>query len=352
MAVMVLTAHPLAFELLPQASRLHLEMEIPACLLLGGMAWWLYNNCPRWVKPALLTVGAAALALQIRNYHARARFDIQQIDPATRSEYTSARWLDAHLHGQRVYATGSDGFWLNAFTDTPQVAGCCEQGQSMPALRILPYLVDPAINPELTRFGVIYLEALGAHALVASGPRSTDEYKDIKVPERFEALLPVLDRQNGDIIYGVPQRGASLAHVLRPGEETRTQGWDEAARAEVVKYVDAIEDDSRAAAGFEWLGPGVARIRAALRPDDLISVQAGWFAGWKATANGQRRAVSADGLGLILIRPQCEGNCEITLSWTGPGDLKPCAWIAGVAILLTAALFFFGPRSLSRAEHL
>jgi len=51
---------------------------------------------------------------------------------------------------------------------------------------------------------VLYLEALGAPALVASGPQSTEVYKDIQNPERFESLRPVLDREHGDIIYGVP----------------------------------------------------------------------------------------------------------------------------------------------------
>ena len=350
LAAMVLTAHPQTFELLPQVGRLQLEMEIPTCLLLGGLAWWIYNHSPRWLKPVLLVVAIAAIAVQIRNYRAGARADIQAVDPATRSEYASAQWLDTHLHGQRVYATGSDRFWLDAFTDTPQVDGCCDQGTSMPVLRVLPYVVNPAYNPEVTKLAVVYLEALGAHALVASGPESTEEYRDIKAPERFAPLLPVLHREHGETIYGVPQRGTSLAHVLRPGENARIPDWHEAARAEVVKYVDAIEDDSRPAAAFEWSGPSTARIRATLRRDDLVSVQIAWFAGWKAAANGQARAVSADGLGLILIRPECEGNCEITLRWTGPRDLTACAWIAGVALLLTAALLFLSPSFLPSAK--
>jgi hypothetical protein len=210
----------------------------------------------------------------------------------------------------------------------------------MPALRVLPYVVNPAVNRETTKLGVAYLEALGANALVASGPQSTEEYKEIQAPERFEALLQVLDREHGDTVYGVPQRSASLAHVLRPGEATPLHASHEVAQAEVIRYAGAIEDDSRPAAGFEWLGPTAARIRTTLRRDDLVSVQVAWFAGWKATANGQARAVSADGLGFILIRPQCEGNCEVTLTWNGPSDLKACAWIAALAVVLTAGLLF------------
>lgn len=335
---MVLTSHPETFELLPQVSRLHLEMEIPACLLLGGIAWWLYSHSPRWTKPVLAVLVVAAAAVQIRNYHAWARVEIQAVNPITRSEYTSARWLDNHLHGQRVYATGSDAFWLNAFTDTPQVQGCCEQGQSMPVLRISPYLVHPAINPEVTKLAVAYLEALGVQALVTSGPESTDEYKGIKAPERFAALLPVLHREHGDTIYAIPQRSTSLAHVVRPGEAVPMRVSRELAPKELAIYTSAIEDDARPAAGFEWLGHSAARIGATLRPNDLVSVQVPWLAGWKAVVNGRTRAVAADGLGFILIRPECEGNCEIMLTWTGLPDLTICAWVSGLGIGLVAFL--------------
>lgn len=344
MAAVVLTAHSLTFELLPQAARLHLEMEIAASLLLGGLCAWIYRRSGRWVRPVLVAVTIAAVAVQIRNYDSWAHAELQAVNPATRSEYTSARWLDIHLHGQRVYITGTDDFWLNAFADEPQVEGCCDQGQSMPVLRVLPYIVFPSVNQEFTKSAVTYLEALGAQALVVSGPRSTEEYKAVRDPERYAALLPVLDRVNGDTIYGVPQRNASLAHVLRPGEAPPVHVSQEISQAELVRYAGAIEDQARPEASFEWLDPGRARIRAALRRDDLVSVQVAWFAGWKATVNRHARPVSADGLGFILLRPECEGNCEITLAWTGAPDLKPCAWIAGMALLLTI-LLLFGPHS-------
>jgi len=352
LAAMFLTSHPLTFELLPQVGRLQLEMEIPAGLLLGGMAWWLYSHSRRWTKPLLVAVAVAAVAIQIRNYHARARLDIQVIDPITRSEYTSARWLDTHLHGQRVYATGSDGFWLNAFTDTPQVHGCCEQGQSMPVLRIAPYIVNPSINPAVTKLAVVYLEALGVQALVTSGPESTDEYKDIKAPERFEALLPVLHREHGDTIYGVPQRSRSLAHVLRPGEAVPIRASHEVAADELARYASAIEDNARPMAGFDWLGHSSARIGATLRPNELVSVQVPWLAGWKAVINGGTQPLIADGLGFILIRPECEGNCEITLTWTGPPDLTSCVWIASLAIVLVPFLLFGAGLRLTDLERL
>ncbi|HLY19908.1 MAG TPA: hypothetical protein VKR61_21925, partial [Bryobacteraceae bacterium] len=271
LAGMVLTAQPRKFELLPQASRLHVEMEIAACLLLGGLAWRLYKRSPRWAKPVLALLLLAAVIVQVRNYHAKVRADVQPVDLSARSEYTTARWLEANMSGRRVYAAGSDAFWLNAFTDTPQVLGCCEQGMSMPIQRIVPYMVSPNVNDEFTRLGVAYLEAMGAQALVTSGETSTDEYKDIKAPERYAAILPVLHQDRGDVIYGVPQRSASLAHLLLPGEEAPVRSSREVTPAEIQRYANAIEE-SRPPADFQWTGPGAARIRAVLRPGEMLSV--------------------------------------------------------------------------------
>jgi hypothetical protein len=242
------------------------------------------------------------------------------------------------MRGQRVYLAGSDAFWLNVFSDMPQVEGCCDQGQLMPFLRVVPYMIDPDVNPAFTQIAVSYLEAVGAEALVTSGSGSTDEYKDIKAPERYGALLPVLHREHGDTIYAVPQRSVSLAHVLRAGEAVPARLQHDVLWPDVARYASAIEDESRPAAGFQWTAPGAARIQATLQRDDLVSVQLPWLSGWRTAVNGQSQLARADGLGFMLIRPQCQGNCEITLTWTGPPDLRVCGWITALALALTAFL--------------
>jgi hypothetical protein len=254
------------------------------------------------------------------------------VNPATRSEYTSARWLDANMGGRRVYATGSTGFWLNAFTDTPQMTGCCEQGRSMLALAAVPYLLSVGVSPAQTALGIQWLQAFGVHALVVNGPQSNDEYKDYHAPERFEALLPVLHRERGDTIYAIPQHSASMAHVLRPGEAPapRTSGLPET--PEVTRYVTAIEDPARPGAECEWLRAGTARIRAHLNRDDVVSVQVAYFRGWKAIVAGMPRPVTSDGFGFILLKPDCQGDCEILLKWNGPWDYWPSAFVSALAL--------------------
>jgi len=333
LAGMSLTADFQKFELLPQVGRLHLEMEMGACLLLGLIAWRLYNAGPRWTRLTLAAVALVAVVLQIRHYRASARGFTQPADLSMRSEYTTARWLDANIGGQRVYVTGSTSFWLNAFTDTPQVIGCCDQGYSIGLLRDAAFHINAAVSPAETEESIAWLRALGAAAIVVNGPTSTDEYKDIHIPERFERILPALHRENGDTVLSLQQGEPSLAHVLRADEAVPVPGQSR----DVMRYAAAIGDSSRAAARLEWLSSSAARIRTQSHRGELISVQVTWSTGWRALVSGAPRSVRADGLGFILIDPQCEGDCEISLNWTGLPDSTWSAAITAVALLLVVA---------------
>ena len=337
---MAATAKSETFELLPQVGRLHLEFEMGACLLLGCAIWAIYTLFPRWTRPVLLAICLGPLVLQWGNYRWRARLDIQRSDLEKRSEYTTARWLDANLHGGRVYATGSTAFWLNAFSATPQLIGCCDQGQSMPVLNEAPYKVNIAVNPAITEEGINWLRALGVQAMVVNGPGSTEQYKDIQAPERFDGVLPLLHRENGDAIYSVLPLGAALAHVVRPEELVPHRPPGKFEYADILKYARATGDAARPPAAFEWRGGGRARIRANLPPDDLLSVQIAWFPGWKATVHGAPQPVSADGMGFMVIHPRCHGDCEIDLAWTGRGDLPLAAAVSLATLALLAFLSF------------
>src|SRR5215472_5253436 len=132
------------------------------------------------MRPIALALLLAPLGIQIDHYRACARTDIPPLDLARRSEYTTVGWLERNLPGQRVYAMGSTGFWLNAFTDQPQLAGCCEQGEAMPIIGSIASLVNAGTTPRETAEARTWLQVMGVQAMVANGPDSTDEYKDIR----------------------------------------------------------------------------------------------------------------------------------------------------------------------------
>lgn len=332
---LVVTANSDVFELLPQAGRLHLELEMAASLLLGGAAAAIYRAVPRWWRPAAVAVLVPLIFVQWHHYRSAARKRLQPVDLSHRSEYTSARWLATNIQGQRVYAMGSTSFWLNAFTDTPQVAGCCDQNLSMPVLPDISYLINSGTSVGETVQGIEYMRALGAAVIVVNGPGSTDEYKDIKAPERFKGVLPLLYQGNGDTIYGVYSGRYSLAHVLHPDALVPTGPSNQL--PSVTAYVRAIGDPA-SFARFEWVENNIARIRATISAGDVISVQVPWFSGWKAYANGREAPIGTDGLHFMVIHPACAGDCQVELAWTGPRDWLFAAIVSALSLALLGTL--------------
>ena len=210
----------------------------------------------------------------------------------------------------------------------------------MPVLNEVAYKVNSTEGSSNTEAGINWLRALGVQAIVVNGSASTDEYKDIRAPERFEGVLPLLHRENGDSIYSVLPLGTSLARVILPPDLVPHRPPGQFAYSEILKYAQATGDTASPAAAFEWLSGGRARIRANLHPEDLLSVQVAWFPGWKAAVHGEAKPVSADGMGFLVIQPQCQGDCEIDLSWTGRSDLSMAALVSVATLALLAAMAF------------
>ena len=132
------------FELLPEAGRFHLELELALCLLIAGVLMSFH----RAAKFALILAGAAAIVFQFQSFRTRASFDLIPAKLESRSEYQSARWLtdNPSLWQGRVFAPGSNAFWLNVFTDIPQATGCCDQGRSSPMPSQLAAIVNLYVN--------------------------------------------------------------------------------------------------------------------------------------------------------------------------------------------------------------
>jgi hypothetical protein len=163
-------------------------------------------------------------------------------------------------------------------------------------------------------------------------------------------VFPVLHSERGDTIYAVPRGDASLAHVVQAGELAPIHPGGRLDYSEVLRYRDAIADVSQPRATFDWLSDTSATIRTKAQRSDLVSVQVAWFRGWKAFVRGRPVDVTADGLGLVVIRPECDGECEIALCWTGRPDGPIAAGISAFSFALMGVLVYRRkPRSRAAA---
>jgi hypothetical protein len=327
MAAITVGWYWLGVTLLAQPYRFHLAMEMGFIL---SLVFAVRLMLQRWA--ALRRPVAVAFAIlcvfQFVQYGSYARRLIRGIDITQTSEYRTARWFDRHMPDSRVMVAGSTSFWLNVFTDTPQLGGCCLQ--SLPAQTGL--IAIYGIQYRAVEISLLWLKALGVRAVAVSGPRSTEVYKPFIPPQKFEGRLPVLWREGDDVIYEVPWRFYSLAHAIEPGYLVQRTPVHEADTDPLIPYVAAIERPGSPELHVRWPNNETIVITGNLEPGQIVSVQESAHPGWHAAVAGSTRRVFADKLGLLTVVPNCSGNCTIELHYDGGPEMSVANWINRAAI--------------------
>jgi hypothetical protein len=311
--------------LVPQPHRYHMAMDLAICLT-AGFLWLplgrLVAGRGRWVVVGAIFVVVSAQAVHLRTY---AQNLIRPIDIRATTEHATAQWFDRHMQGSRVMAPGSTSFYMNIFTDTPQLGGGFEPGVSNRENRVALYTLysDQNAGDRAGEISVLWLKAFGVRAVAVGGPVSGEHYKPFQHPRKFEGLLTEIWRRGDDFIYFVPARSDSLAHVVGAADLVSTPPIHGLDVTGLQRYVAALENPELPLAPMNWTSRRSARIMAGgLRQDRRISVQVTYHPGWRATAGGVRRPVGRDGIGLMVIDPQCEGQCIVDLIYDGGLEMQ------------------------------
>ncbi|HWB86362.1 MAG TPA: hypothetical protein VG675_19630 [Bryobacteraceae bacterium] len=336
-AAIVLTRYWFHQSLLPQPERYHLEMDMAFWLAAAFTAQALAHRMrPHWRKWTVCLAVAVSIPILVHQHRFLHRYE-QPIDIHSTVEYQTAQWLNTHMPGSRVFAPGTIGFWLNAFSDNPQLTGGFDNGERN---HLLQSVIFQIYAGDQQNIALDYLRAFGCDAVIAGGSDSAEVYHPYAHPEKFHGLTEQW-RRGGDAVYAVPRHSSSLAHALRrsslvvetpPGYSSK----------ELQPYLAALEDPSLPPAAFRWHGTNAASITANLRPDDLLSVQVTWDAGWNARVAGASRPVWGDKLGQMVIEPRCDGPCTVELTYDGGREMWIASWLsrltlaAGLAWLLLA----------------
>ncbi len=324
---------------LPQPSRYKVEAELAIVWMVVFSLRPVIERVPARVRivlafPLLFLAGKETLSLELVAERLTTPVDVKQS-----IEYRSAQWVAENLPEQRVMMGGSMGNFLDTFT-------------SMEQLSAQPYTTAPNWEQQIAMytiyvgqnagdrdgdFSLLWLKAFGVQAVAVPGPQSPEYWKPFTKPRKFEGMLPVLWREDDTTIYRVPQRSASLAHAMRPDQLVRRAPMHGLDTDEVQRFVRAL-DSASGQAGMEWRGANRARIRALLKPGEIVSTQINYHPGWHATVKGGDRPVHADGIGLMVVTPNCLGDCEIILEYDGGWSSRLCrAASSGILLLLLAA---------------
>jgi hypothetical protein len=312
--------------LIPQGGRYHLEMDMGFWLAAAFVVWPLVRRLHRRVGVALaLAAVLACVPLVIRQRRAARDMD-RPIDIRRTIEYKTAQWLNGNLPGGRVFAAGSVGFWLNAFSDSPQIGGGFDNGITNPFITDAIFQIFAGEQQQLV---IDLMRAFGVDALIVGGKDSAEVYHPVVHPERFAGMTE-LWRDGSDVIYSVPRRSRSLAHVMLATDLVQMQpvGYNSVA---LQPYLAALENPAYPPAELHWRAPSAASVTADMRPEQILSAQFSWDKGWNASVGGRAVKIRGDRLGLVAIEPRCNGLCTVELTYDGGAEgrwARRIQWVA------------------------
>ena len=333
----------LHFQFILQPHRYTLELDLTFCFLAVLLIHEALARLPRPLTTAAFVIAAICVIIQIHTFKIFMTALIQPIRMEDTIEFRTAEWLQSHIGTGRVFATGSISFWLNAFTDVPQLGGGADQGlpdeQIRTAFRTIYGHPDYPRNPDGS-LALMWLQAYGVDMAVVGGPHSLEYFKLFHGPTKFDRIATKIWQQGDDAIYSIPRRSRSLAHIL-PQEAL-----------DVFGYVAALENPAIPAASFTWNNRHSATVHGNFESGQLLSLQISYHPGWRATVNGEARRLYPDNLGQIVVEPRCSGPCAVELRFR----LSPEAVALRIASLFTllclvgVSLFFLIVRGRSNGK--
>jgi hypothetical protein len=310
--------------LLPTPHRYVWEMDFAICMLAALLASAVLGKLPRQVTWIAVAIGLVFGAYNVRAYRKYAAALIKPIDMTTTIEYKTAAWLKSNYPDSRVFTIGTVAYWLNNFSDVPQVSGGFDPGTPNALDRMALKTISETGSPETT---LLWLRAFAADLAVVGGPRTRAPFRTFHAPERFDKVARKVWSDGDDFIYLIPRRSRSLAQVVRRGD---TAGME--------RYVAALEDDSLPKATFEWQSAHSAVVTALVPPADVLSIQITYHHGWHASVDGSSRRIEKDGLGMMTIDPACIAACTVALNYDGGLEALLARW---AAVTMLASLIGF-----------
>ncbi len=333
--------------IIAQPHRYHLQMDLLIPVAVVFIAVALLNHLPQKIRWGMVAVCVALLSVQVLHAIHFGRTFIQAPDVTQLVEYQIAVWMNKNRPGQKAFITGSSSYWYNIFSNNPQFHGSHDPSTQNTFIKIPVFHIHSGMNAgdKDAEYSLLWLKAFGARAISVSGPEGQEAYHPIVNYQKFDGLLPEIWRSGDDVIYEVPARSASLAHVI-PSNAVVSRKPEHGLDVDPIRpFVEALENPEYPIASFQWKSLHEAEIYTKTIPDQFIAVQITYDPGWEATHHGKRMAIFSDELGQMIIDPSlCEGDCNVKLLFTGGTETTLTRSLSILTIFITIFLFFHGKK--------
>lgn len=332
-------------ELVPQVLRLTTEVDMAAGLVVGaiiatvGAILLRKNIWAYYIGMLVISIGIVPFATrQILLSQTLPQFTIPAeengVELNQTVEYEVAKTLGEKVRpGERVLVPGNYAFYLNYFSDLPQLRGALFQSSIHHWPDHIYYQVTNGRDGEIS---LAWLKAANVGWLVFSGPREI--FRDYKVPsDKFDQTLTLTQEKLGDKYYRVPLKNASIAKAVPQSLskiKTPVNAIDEEPLFEYVAQMETSEN----LLNLRPQENGVYQIIGTTGTDEMVLVQQAFAPGWKATdSKGRQLQVSKDPLSFILIKPVESGEQNITLKYNTPAQV----WLGYLATAATFIILLF-----------
>ncbi len=341
--VITVAHYRFGLDLSPEPNRYIPEMDMAFAILLGIVVTVGIDHVAKASKRGALlqplgTVITPALVLLLAIPLIGRTWELTQSrrDMENTSEYRIAQFLAAQEERGRAYATGTNAFWLNIFSQVPQVRGGLDQSNINPWMAHAAHQINTGQDGSLAE---LWLKALNARYVVVNYPDSSVAYKDYRYPDKFEGLLREIHRHNGDVIFSVPLRHPELVQAIDSRKLEALNPIQNAIDVQNLStYVALIEEESpQAIVDYSVEDNDHLTIDATLGENAALLVKMTYHAGWKAYSNGNRLPIEPDPLGFMVIKPEMPGEYFVELGHERLWD----EWLGYGLTILTLSLIAF-----------
>ncbi len=334
-SALVLSSYYWNFNVAGNAKRLAPEMDLAMLLVLAFLVTWAWER-PRLRVFSLLVLCAALYPAVI---YARRAWSIFPPDRAfkSRCEYRITTWIGAHLPGARALSSGSIRFWYDAWRDDAEVYGGSDQGMLD---QVLPPANWQILQGSGAEAAILWLQALGADAVIVPDKSSPEIYHDYAYPGKFRgALTEIYNDGRGDAIYRVPRRPGIVRVVDRAallGIPRPSGGLD---MAVLTRYVAAIERGPDAAVSIRRPAAESIDIDASLSAGEAVLLQETFDPAWQAWSDGKRLRIEQDGMGFMVVDAPA-GKRAIRMRFEMPLENRLGWMVTALAAAVVAFLLF------------